>query len=350
MTLAALDGTIELPQLGRMPLSTSFGSYLLDAAGEKAAMVFVAEESGTVDRLGFLTRTVTTAQTLKISLQGVNASGDPDGTIKGATNSASGTQASPASNTFYEVTLTETATISAGDKLAIVVEFDSTAGNLNIGVRSPGQPKLPTYADLYTTAWTKDTSGQFLFASLRFNDASYPRLTVFPCNANDGVSVSTTTTPDEVGNVILLNAPVTSFGIRARIDLDGDCDAVLYDSSGTSLASASLVSAQRFKAGPDIADWVFATPVDLTAGTYRVVLKPTTTTAITAYRVTVFTAAAMGHFDLGTDCYATTRVDAGSFTDATTQRYQVALLASQIDDGAGSGGASMSLINGGLIN
>jgi len=116
--------------------------------------------SGSITKIGFRTGNVTTAQTLKVELQTVDlGTGYPSGSLYGG--SAKGTQASPASNTYYEVTLGTPATANAGDYIAVVIEFDSTIGNLEIDVVRTGAAGddvgYPFVATRIGGSWSKAT-------------------------------------------------------------------------------------------------------------------------------------------------------------------------------------------------
>jgi hypothetical protein len=128
-----------MPQVYGTPAQYSVlhNSHTIDAAGERVAFRMIIGRSGTITKIGFRTGAVTTAQTLKVELQTISlTTGEPTGTLYGG--SAKGTQAAPAANTYYEVTLGTSATAVAGDYVAIVIEFDSTVGNLEIDVVRTG--------------------------------------------------------------------------------------------------------------------------------------------------------------------------------------------------------------------
>lgn len=77
MAYQAIQG-VYLPEVA---MFGAYGSYLLDADGEKLAFVLPAPKTGNLAQVGFRTMIVTTGDTLKVSFQGVDeATGDPDGT------------------------------------------------------------------------------------------------------------------------------------------------------------------------------------------------------------------------------------------------------------------------------
>ena len=59
----------------------------------------------------------------------------------------------------------------------------------------------------------------------------------------------------------------------------------------------------------------------LAAGTvYRLVVKPTSATSLSVYRINAQSAAMMDQMSGGQTMYETSRTDAGSWTNTTTQR------------------------------
>src|ERR1044072_4831794 len=105
-------------------------SFVLDQNTDQLEFIFQAEESATITRLGLRLGTDTaTTPTYQISLQGVTNAGIPDGTIKGATNSAKKTFDSAslgwADGSWNWLTLDETYTVSRGEFLAIVISYNS---------------------------------------------------------------------------------------------------------------------------------------------------------------------------------------------------------------------------------
>ena len=83
---------IDALRIGAIPSNSAFAStstFNLDATGDKVGWVFVARESATITHLGFVLQSRTgTAPNYQISLQSVDADGNPSGTILGATSNA----------------------------------------------------------------------------------------------------------------------------------------------------------------------------------------------------------------------------------------------------------------------
>lgn len=143
----------------------------MDAQNEKIGTVFQAPAAITVTTLGFRCHAQTgtpAADSYKISLQGVDTSGLPDGTVLGGV--------SPASNTFTPnctappewvwVTLDNSYTTSRGETLAFVFErvAATDAGNYvtatqGLNGTTVGQRMIKPYSLSHNaTSWTKSST------------------------------------------------------------------------------------------------------------------------------------------------------------------------------------------------
>jgi len=325
-------------------VSTAFSSLLIDASGEKAAFIVQIPKSGNITKVGFRTGTVTSAQTLRVSLQTVDTTtGDPSGSLYGS--STAGTQTSPASNTNYLVTLGTQATATASDFVAVVIEFDSTAGNLNIA-HSTNIPQNFPYVDLYTTSWAKTASIPVL--SFEYDDGSYGTIRgVFPPGSMANTTYNSGSTPDEYALYFTIKGPCKVSGAviyGGQSAAGSDFDLVLYDTDGTtSLATLSVDGDVRGSTSATNPFTVlFSTPATLTAnGVYYLSLKPTTTNNCRLMRYTFASAASLETMPGGTDFYEATRTNAGSWTTTNTIRPMIMPILSAIDDGTstGSGGS-----------
>lgn len=110
----------------------NLGTFTLDATTDALEFVFNSQSDAAVTRLGVYVSARTGAQpTYQISLQGVDASGNPDGTIKGGGSPASATF-TPSADGWLWVTLANSYTPARGDFLALVVKYSSgTIGGSN---------------------------------------------------------------------------------------------------------------------------------------------------------------------------------------------------------------------------
>lgn len=330
------------------------GNLLLDAAGEKAVWVFRAPKTGTLERIGFRLNVVTTAEDLKVSFQNVDpATGFPDGAIDQYRIIPS---ASVISNTWVDTgIITDTGadggtkrSVTIGDPVAVVIEFNSAVGNLNISMKSvdaAGEWFLNSaYCLLYTGSWALQSA----FAPqtvIKYDDGSYPYLpSILPTMTTTVVNLGSTSDPDEIGAYFQLPFPCAVSQAGACGDFDGDFDLVLYDSDGsTPLGTISVDKDIRGVTGSSGGVYPFATPITLTKATnYRIVVKPTTATTIALRYITVNSAAFMEHLDGGIAFYWTQRTNGGGWSQDTTKRPWIFLVISALDDGVGGGGAGIS--------
>lgn len=325
---------------------------VIDAASEKHAVTFIVPKTGTIDRLVFRTSAVTTSETLRIGLQTTSTTdGFPTGTAYGGMTV--GTQAAPAANTLYEVTLGTGATATAGDKVSAVIEFDSAVGNLSIAAfgslrdLSTGFPYVSQFA---AAAWGKQTDvNNSPLIGVRYSDGSYAHVGGMVAQTVAATAFNSGSTPDEIGNRFTLVAPIRCSGAWCIANPSEDFEVVLYNSSSTVIASALVDKDQRAVAvgtyGLHRLAWA---PVTMAIGTYRLVFKPTTATSITIGEYTVTTAAQLDCNPGGQTWHKTSRTDAGAWTDLTTARVDhMGIMIDQIDDGVSAGGGGL-LTNPGM--
>lgn len=318
-------------------------------SGEKVAFIVKIPKSGTLHKVGFLTGTVSNSQTLKVSFQNIDpATGNADGTPDQYR-----TVASPATNTWTTTGIlsddgTDTGnkrSVSIGEYIAVVIEFDSTIGNVLISstYTGAGSRQRDGYVSRYaSSAWTKYTN-YVANCLLEYSDGSYghaPWLSVIT-HTNPNYYNHVNSTPDEFGMRFQVPVPMTMAGIYVNARFDGDADIVLYDSPSNVLATVPGYDGTTSvdTVDKDIAydilsywgQWMFSTPVNLEPNTtYRVSLKPTTTTAVYYFAIAVPTNAALAQFS-STAFYKTYRTDGGSWTDVDTQAPNWALIISAIN-------------------
>jgi hypothetical protein len=111
-----------------MGAAPAIANFTLNQAADAAEFVFQVPPgaaSYTITRLGFRQGTATgTAPAYRVSIQGVNASGNPDGTIKNAGNAFFDyTPTAGNNNTWQWVTLGATYAASPGELLAMVITY-----------------------------------------------------------------------------------------------------------------------------------------------------------------------------------------------------------------------------------
>jgi hypothetical protein len=239
--------------------------------------------------------------------------------------------------------------VTRGDLLAIVIEFDSyVSGNMNL----VNAAQLVDYGNgAYTTlktggTWAKTTASLGCL-ELEYDDSTLAYTDTLLPGVNSSGTLASNTTPDEVALYFRFPVGVTVGGAYVIIDLDAAADVVLYDTDGTTaLATVSLDSDVRATTTVNGTLIVFPSEIDLTANAYyRLAIKPTTTTAVGYRRVEVRAAASFDMFDLGQNAYWSQRTDAGAWTETTTARPRMSLLVTKVHDG--SGGSTSGIVIGG---
>lgn len=350
----ALQGSIQFeipyPPLSPSGAPTFNSGVTIDAANEKVAWIFNAPKSGDIRKVGFRTGTVATGATVDVRIETVDAAtGDPSGTLWAANTNVSHAIANGDDSVWLTTAaLTADATVVKGDLLAVVIANPGASfGNIAFGAfdddSASSGPAMP-YQDLFTASWTKQTAGGGWLIAVEYSDGSYAY--VPGCWALSSVSTDTYnsgSTPDERGVKFRLPYPVRVTGFWAWLDLDGDCDIVLYDSDGTTaLLTKSLDSSQRVGTAGRLLYYNFASTANLSANTYyRLVIKPTTVTNVSSYRLTAPSSAAMDTYHGGQDFHNTTRTDAGAWTDTTTDRPMLGIVADAFDDAVSAGGGGV---------
>lgn len=335
-------------------ITSGFNSSLIDATGEKFAMVglvWFAEKTGTKDirRVGFRFGTVTKAggSALTVSLQNPSTTtgppGQPDET-QDQTVAIANADASFASNTWYRTgTLSADRTVSFGEDLAIVIEYDG-AGRLssdavNFSTLSRSVAQVPTMTSLKTASWAG--TNNMPVCVLEFTDGTFGTLDMsMPASTIGNVSLNTGSTPDEIALPIYLPYKCKVDGLYAGVFTNAntqDFDLVLYQ--GTTALQTCSIDANRFTSNTSRPIYGVIPETELLANTqYYLAVKPTTANNIIIYYANVSDANHLSVWPGGVNFNYTTRVDAGSWAaHTTTRRLLAGIRISSIDDGAGGG-------------
>jgi hypothetical protein len=340
MALTSIGGRLYLPFVpGALINGLSIGTTVaITGAGHKAALVFQAPKTGTIDRVYFRTGTVTTGDTVDVRIETVDGSGNPSGTLQAANTNGACVIADGDDNVVKYADLTAAASVTRGDILAVVIVNGAVPGSMVISNPTVAIGSLP-YSNVYGGAsWTKYNVA--LCAALRYDAAgvkSFDQLGyVIPIKAVNMLSLSTSTTPDEVGNIITLpKCRVTGWWAIMTASGARDYDIIFY--SGTTALLTKSYDSDVTGATGNLHNRYgeFASTYEAAVGQYRIVLKPTTTSTISIQEITIEDAAIMGALSMGTGCHKTERTDAGAFSETTTSRVMIGVEIDQLDDGVG---------------
>jgi hypothetical protein len=291
----------------------------------------------------------------------VDASGNPDGTIKGGGSPASASFTPPAStawdNTWQWVTLDNSYAAVRGERLAVVISYVSgtvdasnnsqysisgdywfpSANHFpyvisnNAGTRSRGQR---------TPCWGYGSSGTAY---------GWP-------SANKVARVlNSSTTPDEYGLRFLLDSGFGStyqiIGARVGVQTGATADfkIILYD--GTTVLQDVTVDSDYNNVATHMATWFFdeTTLSALNFGSvYRLAIQPTTTANDTVYGFSVAANADLAAYAGGIEFYGSHRTDAGAWTDVNTERPFIVPILADWTVAASGGPVGSGRLTGGL--
>lgn len=340
-------GQILYPNPNRLlayaALSTST-NYQINGSGQKQSWVFSVPASGTITKVGVRISTCASAVTCRIGLYTVDTSGNPTTTLYGGSNYGTFT---PSANTYSDVTLGTAATATQGDIVALVVEFDSTAGDMYITAAN-GSYYVNTfgYTDKYNgSTWSKQNSGQLPACHVYYSDGggTYHDIGAVPFSAavaSAGFN-SGTAGADEYALKVAVPFKCRVAGVwhNFAYGTDADYEIVLY--SGTTALKTLAVDASLSSSttGHAARMFFFASGQEINAGdTVRVAIKPTTVNNVTYRNYTMFAAGSEQSLGVPQGTCQSTRVDAGAWSDATTTIPVIGLIIDQLDDGASAGG------------
>lgn len=342
--------------------ATTWQSRLMSAATDKVAFIIPCPKSGTLSSVGFMLGTVTTGDTLKVSFQDVSTTtGLPDGTADqyrtlvvsdsdDDTWKQTGIISSDGTDTGTKRTVTR------GDILGIVIEFNSfVAGSLNIkSILSPGAGMNTNgrhYLSQYTSGAWAIRSSESITVALQYSDGSYSFMgSTLPITAVTQITFASNTDPDEIALKFTIPFDCSLCGIWAvGVDLDGDIDIVIYNSTSTALISRSIDKDIRSSPSETGYEFYFSSSLHLTKNsTYYASFKPTSTTSGQITVIDVNNASILDQMAGGQTWHYSQRVDAGAWTATTTRRPLYGLILDGIYESAGGGAKVNTGLDGGM--
>lgn len=347
-------------------LTNGMTNFSLNQTTDTLEYIFQSQADLTITRLFTRLGAITgTTPTYRISLQGVDATGIPDGTIKGATNNALATFSPSglgwAAGSGNWLTLGESYTSVRGEMLAIVIDYSS------------GSVDASNFAS-FTQAFTGGGASRQLPYSISNNAGSRTRMINnnplygygtaggkygWPLKTTSTVTLSNSSNPREAGFVFTIPASWPScqlLGVEIPISnfTGGNTFTVrLYNGGGASdttvLQDITMdTDHQGVATGGGILRVYFneTTLATLTAGSsYRVAMESLSTPT---FRIQLWDQESGDDWDawpFGSAMQYTTRPSAGSWTDVDTTRFMVSDLI-LADVTAGSAGGM--LVHGGM--
>lgn len=367
MTLQALPAPIVWvpPALGGLVgITTGLGSatgLAINGANDKVAFVFQALSSVCPDVVSFYVSAFTTGGTVDCTIQTLDTSGFPSGTL--VTNSGTATRVVAATGVQESGTgIAGTASLTPGALYALVLTAAAGfAGTFTIAhsFGTTGLGGLP-YALTKDSAgaWAKTTGSTAGFlCSAKDNSGSVMYLSGLTGAAAPAYQAfSNATNPDERGNRFVLpfaaeigGCLVIQNGGTAPAAADAHTVKLL---SNVSNGSTPVEEATHVMAGYDQAAsagkiYRFATPFTASAGVaYGLTVKADSTDSMSFVRWDFPSNAALASF-MGIDFHEINRNNAGTVTMTSTEQarvYGIFPLITALDDGAGGGGGGGGVI------
>lgn len=303
----------------------------LDSSTTKIATLLHAADSANATHIYFRTNTVTTFQPIVVGLQdatSVSSLGRPSGTWLGTTNNGKATVNALSTLTTYRVALNEQVPLTRNTPYFIVIEWESTAGNLriNTGVNAlhgyQGYQSTLAGRHIFNgTSWTgQQLSGYNLGTAIGIETdaANWAHRDVFLTPSNvispgNGFRPSSPTAVDEHGNRMYLPACKLS-SLWVPSDLDGSHELRLYDDSDNILRSVSIDPALRLLNAYGGNEMPIQ-EITLTEGWYRVALKALDPNVNVSYYKNEYLPEQLNGRSMAGNCYACSRIQGGAWTD-----------------------------------
>lgn len=324
------------------PPSTAVASFTIDAASEKAALIFPVTAAKAIRKIHFRTGTVTTGDTVDVRVEAVDTATDgaPTGTLRTTDSNAALVVDGADDNVWKSVQLTaDTAALSIGELVALVIVNGGGGGNIQIASYGDSTLYLP-YGAHFTAAWAKSAVQPLIIPE--YADGSFePIFGYFDAGATNAVSFNSGSATNRRGNLFQLAFPARANGCWVWADADGEFTVKLYDSDGSSVlaTTATVNTLQRQQtANPGVLFLPFLAPATLSKNTnYRLAIVPSTVTDLIGYYFDVPAAGVLDMFPGGQSCHMSV-FTSSAWVETTTARSYLGLMLDAFDDGASAGG------------
>lgn len=338
-----------------------------DANGEKGAFAGLIPLTGTIDRVGLLLSAVTNANAatqITVSLQTLDASGNPSGTLLDAANGQwqkTGSGIVATGWNWFDFTGADgngAASVNRSTPFAVVLEMTVRGGtdtlNVNgVGVSTQGRNVLP-YGLAYVSSWGKSITEAPNFV-LEYASASYVAAPYF----HGITAIGTIDSNLEKGVRFQFPFPARASGL-----IDGRLYSQFTGQTNYQahlIADATAPGGTRLASTPDLDSDISSNPTTASVGHGLLFQTPCTLAKDTWYRLTRTGTGHQGRLYYGdvpsnaalkqllgtTDFYYTVDNGAGGWTDTTTRTTFMGLIIDQIDDGAG--GAGGMIVHPGMV-
>lgn len=334
-------------------------NHVVDASNEGLGWAFQARAASPISKLFFRYGTrVGTPPTYRISLQSLNASGLPDGTVLGGGSPASATFRPPASAAWdgsgQWITLANTYTPTLNQILCVVIEYDTVAANtidgLNNGSFCRGIQSLSTLANQLpygmtntSGTWSKITGDSNVCFAVEDGIGVYG----FPFVSSHTSTLTTSghrhaaaiTLPSGLGQTYTVSSFLVS---AARVgSAAGTAIFGIWNSAGTQLASGGTYDADHAgnTTNAGVYRVILTSPVTLNYGTKYYFGIESTGSPINVFGINLVNAADRAAYPLGTN-RAWASWDGSVWTETTTRLPYVDLVFDDITVPSGGGETS----------
>lgn len=333
---AILSGHVYIPAASAIGVSTSNTS--MSAATDIVATLCEIPKTGNITGIKFGLATVTTGCTVIGTIETVTAS-IPTGTLYHANATGTVVVANTDDNTTKTITYTSFAA-TRGDLVALKLAVSSGTPSA-MSIRTSATTVLGGFPCQYqniatVNAWSTSVSDILI----TYDDGDVVPISTLPKANNTSLNVSSSTSPDEVGVKFVMPFSASSDGWCFRTASSAGAqpiDIVLYDSADGVVATHSFSGAGI--AGTGINSNIqgyWSSDVNLLKGrTYRLVIKPTTTTSWTTMLSLSSNIPAFGAVG-STSAQYTSRTNAGAWTDSSTGIVSIHLRLNKIYQPGGS--------------
>lgn len=330
------------------------GSTALTASTHKHAVTGQIVKTGNVRSIGFRFGAITKGGTTELTLSLQDASttagppAQPDGTQD---QTATIGNADITANTWRTIQLGTDRAVTVGDEISVVWEFSTfnTGDSIVFShhtIATGGQPAPQecVLAHFNGTSW----ANLVLHANivLVYDDGTAATLLgAHPADALTSVNFNNGSTPDERGNIWTAPMDLEIAGLVCYYTPSADADLVLYNSSGTELASVAVLSEQTRTAANRMYAAMFSAGVAVTGGqSYYLTLRPSTATNVSITALGVAAAAHLGGTQYGTAMYSAVRTNAGAWTTDTAVQHPIGVIVSKFGGGTGGGSVALPLV------
>lgn len=319
---------------------------LIDAANERVGNIIRFPKTGTVTKIWWRTANVTTGATVAVRLVTIDASGIPTTTLYAAGSEADQIVGDGDDNKIFETELDTATSVTAGDEVGVVVVNPASSfGNIRLVAMELGvSSAMPYRVDV---ADSKQTT-PFAMGLIYTGDEYVNTPDVWPGDTLTRELFNNQDTPDVVGALFQVPFPCRVMGVWALIDNDGDFDIKLLDGFHLSddLQLSVIIDKDHHRsAAGQISFHSFNGTFVLAKDTdYRLIVEPSSTTDMAAYRLNMESAAQLDLLPGGVKWQRTVAKNPtveGSWTDTDTGYPMIGLILDQLDDGSGGGGGGL---------